>query len=66
MFAQSTWQINEAKDDNFIHVILGQYKPIDIFFSFEKAMRAVVNTLNTFFFFFVISIENFNFPKNKI
>lgn len=34
----------------FIHVILGQYKPIDIF-SFEKAMRAVVITLNSFFLF---------------
>lgn len=57
--------INVAKDDNFIHVILGQYKPIDNFFSFKKAMRAVVNKLNSFFFF-VISIENFDFPKNKI
>lgn len=45
------WQINVAKEDNFIHVILGQYKPIDNFFSFKKAMRAVVNTLNSFFLF---------------
>lgn len=41
--------INVAKDDNFI--ILGQYKPIANFFHIKKAMRAVVNKLNSFFFF---------------
>lgn len=55
--------INVAKDDNFI--ILGQYKPIANFFHIKKAMRAVVNKLNSFFFFLCHFNWKFRFSKKK-
>lgn len=49
----------------FIHVILGQYKPIDIFFIWKRYESSSWYTKFFFSFFFVISIDKIKSDMTK-